>query len=290
MSAEQQLSRQLSRYRGSARFAVTQSDPVRKSVGALGNARRTLTDVARFYSGALQSLSVHKSLLLLTVLAYGAQQAAGQAATLAGARMNVAITRGNQWHRLVSPIFLHGGGMHLASNALSTWRVGPLVEAAFGPTRTLLIYLLSGIGGNVAGLVWGSPRGLSVGASGAVFGLMGATAAFVLRNKRQLGNRGDALLQSVGQVLLLNLFIGTRRGSGIDNLGHVGGCVAGAVLGLAMAPRVGSRAADGDGDGDGSLLPPPLVRALLGGTVCAVGLALRDAVRLTITLRRLAPA
>ena len=124
--------------------------------------------------------------------------------------------------------------MHLLSNSFSLWRVGPLVENVYGGSRTLLIYLLADIGGNhLAGLYmyWGSLGGLSVGASGAVFGLFGAVAAYVLRNKRELGSSGDFKLTQVGQVLFINLLIGTRRGSGIDNLGHVSGAVAGLVFG-----------------------------------------------------------
>lgn len=85
--------------------------------------------------------------------------------------------------------------------------------------------------GKLGDLYWGSLGGLSVGASGAVFGLFGAVAAYVLRNKRELGSSGDFMLTQVGQVLFINLLIGTRHGSGIDNLGHVSGAVAGLVFG-----------------------------------------------------------
>ena len=62
-----------------------------------------------FYRFALETVPVNRALLVLTLLAFGAQQYVGQAATLAGARFNVAIDRGGQWHRLVTPMFLHGG-------------------------------------------------------------------------------------------------------------------------------------------------------------------------------------
>ena len=101
-------------------------------------------------------------MMLLTLGAFGAQNSAPRAAMIAGARVNAAIDAG-QWHRLVSPLFLHGGGMHLFSNLFSLWRVGPLVEASFGPLRTLLIYLLSGLGGNFAGLAFGAKQGMSIG-------------------------------------------------------------------------------------------------------------------------------
>jgi|UniRef100_A0A7S3ETH6 membrane associated rhomboid family serine protease len=201
--------------------------------------------------------------------------------------MNAAILYGGQWHRLISPIFLHGGWYHLFANSFSLLRIGPLVENLYGPGRTILIYLLAGVGGNVAGLLFGDPRVPSVGASGSVLGLMGAVAAYVLRNKRQLGRSGDALLTQVGQLLLLNLFIGMRPRSGVDNLGHAGGALAGAVFGLLLAPRTMPAY---DAPGDGSLLPPVIVRGLLGASLAATALAVRDTVRLALKLRAFAPA
>lgn len=276
------LSRELKKYQTN-RLRVTQSGPVRRIVAGARDAVEGLAGMLGFYRFALESVPVNRALLVLTLLAFGVQQSVGQVATLAGARFNVAIERGGQWHRLVTPIFLHGGGLHLFSNCFSLFRIGPLVEGAYGAARCLLLYLLAGIGGNVAGLIWGSARGMSVGASGAVLGLMGATAAFVVRNKRVLGGGGDALLGQVVQILFINLLIGTRAGSGVDNLGHIGGAATGFVLGLAVAPSVGRRSSAGDGDG--SLIPAPVTRALLLATLLVVGVALRDGVRLATLLR-----
>ena len=279
------LSRELKKYETN-RLRVTQSGPVRRLLAGAVDARDGLFGMLGFYRFALDAVPVNRALLVLTLLAFGVQQYVGQAATLAGARFNVAIDRGGQWHRLVTPIFLHGGWLHLLSNCFSLFRIGPLVEGAYGAARCLLLYLLAGIGGNVAGLIWGSARGMSVGASGAVLGLMGATAAFVVRNKRALGGGGDALLSQVVQILFINLLIGTRAGSGVDNLGHVGGAATGFVLGLAVAPAVGRRSgAGGDDGGDGSLVPAPVTQALLLATLLVVGVALRDGARLATVLR-----
>jgi membrane associated rhomboid family serine protease len=239
------------------------------------------------------AIPVHIALMVTTALAFGAQSTAPKVAMAAGARMNAAVING-QWHRMVSPVFLHGGAMHLLSNLFSLWRVGPLVESSFGPARTILLYLLSGVGGTLAGLAFGSPRVTSVGASGAVFGMMGAAGGFVLRNKRTLGTYGDMVLTNVGQVLLLNLFIGTRRGSGIDNLAHVGGFVSGALLGILMAPSAGGRSYDRYNDevqaepkGDGSLLPSWAIRGLLAATAAAYVLGIRDALSMAGTMVRI---
>lgn len=171
--------------------------------------------------------------------------------------------------------------MHLLSNLFSLWRVGPLVENAFGPACAYLLYLLCGISGNVVGLAFGSGNGMSVGASGAVFGMMGATGGYVVRNKRALGRYGDMLLQNVGQILLINLFIGTRRGSGIDNLAHVGGFAAGAVFGAVLAPSVDKRS-----DGSNALLPPWAIRGMLAAIVVLYATGIREGLRIARAIVR----
>ena len=187
------LSSELNKYE-TRRLRITQSGPARFVSGALEDASVALRSLSAFGGGVLRVVPVHQGLLGLTVLAFGAQQLTGQAAMVAGARINQAIIQGGQWHRLVSPVFLHGSVIHLASNAISLARIGPLVEGAYGGRRVLLIYLLSGISGNLTGLWFGQGRAMSVGASGAVLGLLGAAAAFALRNKRALGRGADALL------------------------------------------------------------------------------------------------
>lgn len=276
------ISSELKKYDTSG-MRLRTSGPVRRGADAITRFLGGGASAASFYQRAAASLPVHVAAALLTLLAYGAQSYAPRAAMYGGARVNAAIDNG-QWHRLVSPVFLHGGFMHLASNLFSLWRVGPLVESAFGPARAWLLYLLSGIAGNLAGLAWGEARGMSVGASGAVFGMIGATGGFVFRNKRALGSYGDMLLSNAGQILLLNLFIGTRRGSGVDNLAHVGGFAGGAIAGLLIAPAVGRRPSEGEGDG--ALLPPWAVRGLLAATVVLYAVGLSQAVRIASVLVR----
>lgn len=276
-----------------------QSGPIRRTAGAVADFFGEAGSLARFMRGAVSVVPFYGMMMATLVLCFGLQQSAPRAAMVAGARVNAAILRGGQWHRLVSPVFLHGGGIHLASNLFSLFRVGPLVESAFGAGRAALLYLLSGVGGNVAGLYFGSAKGMSVGASGAVFGLMGATGGYVMRNKSVLGSYGDMLLRNVLQILALNLFIGTRRGSGIDNLAHVGGFVTGAIFGVLLAPDAGGSTRrprgrfDNDDDaytrvqGDGTLIPPWGVRALLAATVVAYAAGLREATRIAIAFQRI---
>ena len=291
------ISREIAKY-DSAGLRFRQSGPIRKTVGAAMDFFGEAGALARFLRGAVSVFPFYGMMMVALLVAFGLQQSAPRAAMVAGARVNAAILRGGQWHRLVSPVFLHGGGMHLASNLFSLFRVGPLVEASYGAGRAALLYLLSGIGGNVAGLYFGAAQGMSVGASGAVFGLMGATGGYVLRNKVALGRYGDMLLRNVLQILALNLYIGTRRGSGIDNLAHLGGFVTGSVFGVLLAPDVGrstrrprgrydyNDGADARDDGDGTLLPAWAVRALLAATTVAYVAGLREATTIAIAVHR----
>ena len=86
----------------------------------------------------------------------------------------------------------------------------------------------------------------------------------------------------LGTMIMLNLFIGTRRGSGVDNLAHVGGFACGALVGLLVAPEAGRR----EGEGDGALLPPWCVRGLLAATIVLYLAGLSQATRIALTLMR----
>ena len=294
MASSDDLSSDFSNYRNSKGLRIRTWGPVRHTIDALASLASETTAFGSFLVRLGNSIPVSRGMMGLMLLAFGAQSYAPKAAMLAGARVNRAITVGGQWHRLVSPVFLHGGAMHLFSNLFSLFRIGPLVDASFGPARVLLIYLLSGIGGNLCGLWFGPPKGMSIGASGAVFGMIGATGGYVLRNRRALGSFGDSMLGNAASMLLLNLFIGMRS-PGIDNLAHVGGFASGLIVGALVAPRAGSASRRGRFDGygtlandddDGALLPPWVTRALLSATCVAYMLGLREAVRIARRVMR----
>lgn len=152
-----------------------------------------------------------------------------------GAKTNELLR--TEWFRLVTPIFIHGGLIHIASNSYALWIVGPQVERLYGSARFLLVYLLCGIGG-VAGSYIGSallgrnPGVPSVGASGAIFGLFGVLALFGYKYRNELpANFRRAFGSSVFPVIAINLFIGFSVPV-IDNGAHVGGLLCGAILTL----------------------------------------------------------
>jgi len=153
-----------------------------------------------------------------------------------GAKTNE-LLRSGEWFRLVTPIFIHAGLLHLALNSYALWVVGPQVEKLYGSARFLLIYLLAGVGG-VAGSYFGqmlmdrSLDAVSVGASGAIFGLFGVLAVFGFRYRRELPPViRRALTAGVLPVIVINLFIGFSIPF-IDNSAHIGGLITGAALTL----------------------------------------------------------
>lgn len=144
-----------------------------------------------------------------------------------GAKFNPLIMSGEYW-RLVTPIFLHGGILHLLMNSYSLYAVGPVVERLFGSAKFIVIYLSAGIMGNIASfLVSTNP---SVGASGAIFGLVGALGCIALKNRETFGRAlGTNLIIIIGYNLVYG-FTNSR----IDNSAHIGGLVGGFIMAAAL--------------------------------------------------------
>ena len=131
-----------------------------------------------------------------------------------------------EWYRLVTAMFLHYGVVHLLLNMWALWVLGRELEALLGPLRFLTLYLVAGLGGNVAAYLFSSPNTASAGASTAIFGLF--AAVFVLM--RRLGRDTSAILP----ILVINLIF-TFTVPGISIPGHVGGLVVGALMALVLA-------------------------------------------------------
>ncbi|MEK9164407.1 MAG: rhomboid family intramembrane serine protease [Chloroflexota bacterium] len=148
-----------------------------------------------------------------------------------GAKINEFIIAG-EWWRLVTPMFLHAGLAHIAFNSYALYIFGKQVEALFGHRRFLIIYLLSGIAGSV--LSFAMSPSPSVGASGAICGLIGALLIYLYRHRQLFGERGRRQLMQILAVAGINLVIGLSPG--IDNWGHVGGLIGGVVLTWLIGP------------------------------------------------------
>ena len=150
-----------------------------------------------------------------------------------GAGYGPLITGAGEWYRVFTSMFLHFGISHLANNMLVLFVLGQRLEPAVGGVRYLLIYLLSGFGGNVISLgleMQSSNYAVSAGASGAVFAVMGAMIYVVIRNKGWLGDL------SMRQILIMagfSLYFGFTS-SGVDNGAHVGGMISGFILAVLL--------------------------------------------------------
>lgn len=137
------------------------------------------------------------------------------------------------WYRMITPVFSHLEVWHLALNMLSLWLVGGPLEEMLGRVRYLALYLISGLAGSALGYLLMDPAGTALGASGAVFGLFGATIALQRRLNR---DQGPMLV-----LLALNLALPFLPGTSIGWQAHIGGLVAGGVIGFAMLTARGPR-------------------------------------------------
>lgn len=148
-----------------------------------------------------------------------------------GIKVNELILDG-QWWRLVTPVFLHAGILHIGFNMYALYILGPELERHFGHLPFLALYLLSGFAGVVLSFLLTSSA--SLGASTAVFGLLAAQGMFVYRNQKLFGRRAQLMLRNIINIAIINLLIGLTPG--IDNWGHVGGLLGGGLFALIAAP------------------------------------------------------
>ncbi|MBM3944157.1 MAG: rhomboid family intramembrane serine protease [SAR202 cluster bacterium] len=151
-----------------------------------------------------------------------------------GAMFGPLISEGQYW-RLFTAMFLHAGFLHLAFNMFGLWIFGRLVEGLFGHLRFVTIYLLGGLAGSVVSYLL-NQEAIAVGASGAVFGILGATAAFFISQREFLGKLAQRNLYGILTLAGINLVFGFVL-PGIDNWAHLGGLAGGMAIGLVLAPR-----------------------------------------------------
>ncbi len=179
-----------------------------------------------FGGNVVRTPIVTYTILVINLLIFGAQYLIGDRVTGQLAMWPAGVALGEQYHRLITAAFVHGGVMHILFNSWALYVVGPYLERSFGHARYLAIYLLSALGGSVLGL-WLDPLSQpTVGASGAIFGLFGAV--FVVGRRLNMDVRGIAVL------IAINLAI-TFVVSGISWTGHIGGLITGSLLAAAIA-------------------------------------------------------
>jgi len=154
-----------------------------------------------------------------------------------GALIPALVAQGEAW-RLLSSVFLHSGAVHLGFNMISLYFLGSFVEVTFGKARFLALYLLSGLAGGLAYLYFGGFNAPAVGASGAIFGLLGGVLGYALR--RGTFSWQNPLIRQLLILLALNLYIGFSIPN-ISNTAHLGGLAGGFAFGWLIAPSIYSR-------------------------------------------------
>jgi len=178
-------------------------------------------------------------LIVIMVLVYGAMTVSGGSTNVNvlityGAKVNALIQQG-EWWRLATPMFLHIGFTHILMNMITLYFVGTQIEAAFGHTRFLVMFLVSGIGGNIASFCFSDS--LSAGASTAIFGLFGA---FMMLGESFWQNPViSQLARTFMAFVVMNIAFDVFT-PGIDLAGHIGGLAAGFLVAYTVGvPRIG---------------------------------------------------
>ena len=143
-----------------------------------------------------------------------------------GANLDVLVKNG-EYYRLFTCIFLHIGIMHLLCNMYSLYIIGREVENLFGKIKYIIIFILSGIFGSIMSLAF-THNTISAGASGAIFGLLGALLYFGMHYRTYLG---EAIKRSIIPIIVVNLIIGFFA-EGIDLAAHIGGLVGGVLVAM----------------------------------------------------------
>ncbi|GAC1303944.1 MAG: hypothetical protein NVSMB21_03770 [Vulcanimicrobiaceae bacterium] len=209
-------------------------------------------------------LSVTVILVLVNVVVYAWQVASGtefessRSLVEHGALLGILVTQYGEWWRVVSGGFEHGGLAHIALNMFALFQLGRFVETLLGPGRMLAVYVISLVGGGYAVASF-APNDVTVGASGAIFGLFGALLGVGVR----MGRPGRALISQTLPTLAINLAF-TFAVPFISKAGHLGGLASGFAAGLlfyAMRPRVAADVAVVDHETgietEAEYLPPP---------------------------------
>lgn len=148
-----------------------------------------------------------------------------------GLKVNELIISGEIW-RLFTPMFLHGSILHIGFNMYALFALGPSLESYYGHRRFLILYILSGFAGNVISFLFSANP--SLGSSTAIFGLIGAEAIFLYRNRGILGAQAQRALTNVIFIIVINLMLGLSPG--IDNWGHMGGLLGGTFFAWFAGP------------------------------------------------------
>jgi rhomboid protease GluP len=181
----------------------------------------SFSEYIRFYPIVTIFLFINISIFLITLL-----PGIGDIVKISGMGINYLIADGDWW-RFVTPMFLHGGFMHILFNMFCLFVFGPELEKLTGKMRFTTLYLLSGIFANVATYFFQDLSYAHLGASGAIFGIFGAFGALVYYTKRSM----PQLRQIILPIIVISVIM-TFVGPNINATAHIAGLVVGFLIGL----------------------------------------------------------
>src|ERR1041385_5846179 len=176
-------------------------------------------------------IGINVGLYVLMCLAGGIAVTSVNPAVLIGfgAKQNDLIVNQHQYWRLITCIFLHIGFIHLFLNNYALWIIGQEIERVYGSARFVALYLLTGVVGSL-GSFYFNPDATSAGASGAIFGLFGAMAAFAFRYRKEIPTTlSQDIKRRILPVIAINLIFGFSVRI-VDNAAHIGGLLSGVAL------------------------------------------------------------
>lgn len=153
-----------------------------------------------------------------------------------GATFGLAILFQGEWWRFLTAMFLHANFAHILFNGYALYILGQDMERLYGHGRYVALYFLTGLFGGLASFLMRGPEEFSVGASGAIFGILGMNLAFFAFYRNKLGKFGRERLNRTLQLVGINLVIGFLIVS-VNNLAHIGGLVSGFLLGFLLVPQ-----------------------------------------------------
>jgi membrane associated rhomboid family serine protease len=186
----------------------------------------------------------------------------------------LAVANG-EWYRLLSVVLVHDGALHLFFNMYALWILGPLVEGIWGTRSFAVFYILAALAGSTASFLTNPIP--AVGASGAIFGLIGVVFAGTRAHHPVLDVRARSIVRQLGTLIVLNLAIGFIAADVIDNAAHIGGFIAGLWLGFVVppgrAPTLSSLWQRPEGARDARPMPLVIAGVLLLVGVIALGVA-----------------
>ena len=169
------------------------------------------------------------NIIVFLLLSFGGRMEDGMYMLEHGAMYVPFVTEGQEYYRIFTCMFLHFGFSHLMNNMLTLVVIGWNVEMFVGKIRFLVIYFLSGLGGNLLSMtvdIWKQDYSVSAGASGAIFGLTGAMLCLAILNH---GRAGNITKQGMIVMIFISLYTGFTSG-GVDNFAHIGGLLTGCLV------------------------------------------------------------